>query len=202
MNLTPEQLMAVHRANVEALVGMTRQAFSGMEQLMELNMSLTKTVMSEAHQLSVDALSAKDTQELLALQTGLLAPMTQKILSYQQELTQMAQALGGDLGTQAKSQSAQGQARIQKWMPKDELAPINNAAPMFNAFKIAVEVGSEALEGVQKAFQGASALLGEPLKSPMHAPVPTGEAPASRPDERSKSRSISPASRPAKSGRR
>ena len=180
MNLTPEQMMAAHKANVQALVGMTRQAFSGMEQLMELNLNLTKTVLAEAHQLSLDSLKAKDTQELLALQTGLLAPMTHKILSYQQELTQMAQALGGDIGAQAQSQLAQGQAHIQQWMPKE--SPLNlSSEPMFNAFKAAVEAGSEAMESVQKALQGATDMLGDQLKTHLprssHA---TSSTPASR----------------------
>lgn len=180
MNLTPEQMMAAHKANVEAIVGMTRQAFSGMEQLMELNLSLTKTVLAEAHQLSLDTLKVKDTQELLALQTGLLAPMTQKILSYQHELTQMAQALGGDIGAQSQSQLAQGQVQIKHWMPKESSLNLSSE-PMFNAFKVAVEVGSEAMGNVQKALQGATAMLDEQFKTQMpHSSHSTGARPASR----------------------
>ena len=133
MDLTPEQLLAAHKANVEALAGMTRQAFSGMEQLIELNLSLTKTLLAEAHQLSLDSMSVKDTQELLTLQTGLLAPMTHKILSYQNELTQMAQSLGSNFGLQAQSQLEQGQAQIQQgqrdgWRRRRRTASVRGTA--------------------------------------------------------------------------
>ena len=186
MDLTPEQLLAAHKANVEALAGMTRQAFSGMEQLIELNLSLTKTLLAEAHQLSLDSMSVKDTQELLTLQTGLLAPMTHKILSYQNELTQMAQSLGSNFGLQAQSQLEQGQAQIHQWMSGVVPAASGESQPMFNAFKTAVETGAKAMENVQKAILGASRLLENPLEpqvsqtDPVTAHKPSANAKKSR----------------------
>ena len=159
MNLTPEQMMAAHKANVQALVGMTRQAFSGMEQLMELNLSLTKTVLADAHQLSLDSLTVKDSQELLALQTSLLAPMTQKIMAYHQELAHMAQAVGGDLGAQAKSQIEQGQAQFQQWLASTGHRHPAEGDSMFNAFKAAVDTGTRAMGNIQQALQGASDMV-------------------------------------------
>lgn len=165
MNLTPEQMMAAHKANVQALVGMTRQAFTGMEQLMELNLSLTKTVLADAHQLSLDSLTVKDSQELLALQTSLLAPMTQKIMAYQQELAHMAQSLGGDLGHQAQAQIAQGQAQFQQWLATSSPSDANGGESMFNAFKAAVDTGTRAMETIQQALQGASSVVQDHMQT-------------------------------------
>ena len=47
MNLTPEQILAANKANLETLVGLTNKAFSGVEQLIELNLAAAKAALAE-----------------------------------------------------------------------------------------------------------------------------------------------------------
>ena len=72
--LTAEQVLAAQKANVETLFGLTQKAFEGVEKLVELNLQVAKTALSEAADNTRAALSVKDAQELLALQAALLQP--------------------------------------------------------------------------------------------------------------------------------
>ncbi|RYH34777.1 MAG: phasin family protein, partial [Alcaligenaceae bacterium] len=66
MALTTDQLLAAHKANVEALFGLTTKAFEGVEKIIELNVTASKAALSEASDAAQAVLSAKDAQELLA----------------------------------------------------------------------------------------------------------------------------------------
>ncbi len=75
MSLTPEQVIAANKANLETLMGLTNKAFSGVEQLIELNMAAAKAAMADSQKNASAALSVKDAQELLALQASLFQPL-------------------------------------------------------------------------------------------------------------------------------
>ena len=45
--MTPEQISAANKANMETLANLSRKAFEGVEKLMELNIQVAKTMMSE-----------------------------------------------------------------------------------------------------------------------------------------------------------
>ena len=45
--LTPEQILASHKANVETLFGLTNKAFEGVEKLVELNLQVARTAIGE-----------------------------------------------------------------------------------------------------------------------------------------------------------
>ena len=72
--LTAEQIIAAHKANVETLFGLTNKAFEGVEKLVELNLQVARAALSEASESTQAALSVKDAQELLSLQSALLQP--------------------------------------------------------------------------------------------------------------------------------
>ena len=46
--LTPEQLLAAQKANMEALHDLTTKAFKSVERLVELNMMATKAMLDES----------------------------------------------------------------------------------------------------------------------------------------------------------
>ena len=66
MTLTPEQIAAANKANLETLLNLTNKAFEGVEKLVELNMAVAKTAMNENVQNAKQALSVRDAQQLMA----------------------------------------------------------------------------------------------------------------------------------------
>ena len=57
--LTPEQIMASHKANVETLFGLTSKAFEGVEKLVELNVSAAKAALNDSASRSIVVFSVR-----------------------------------------------------------------------------------------------------------------------------------------------
>ena len=68
MNLTPEQIAAAQKANLETLSGLTNQALQSIEKLVELNLAIAKQSLSDSVNNAKKALEVKDIQQLLAHQ--------------------------------------------------------------------------------------------------------------------------------------
>ena len=90
MTLTPEQIAAANKANLETLLNLTNKAFEGLEKLVELNMEVAKTAMTENVQNAKQALSVRDAQQLMTMQAGMVQPIAEKIMSYSRHLHNIA----------------------------------------------------------------------------------------------------------------
>ena len=95
--LTPEQVLAAQKANLEVLFGLTEKAFAGVEKLVELNLQVAKAAMSEAADNTKAVLSVKDAQELLALQQALLQPAAEKAAAYSRSVYEIAATTGAEV---------------------------------------------------------------------------------------------------------
>jgi phasin family protein len=156
--MTAEQVLAAHKANVETLFGLTNKAFEGVEKLVELNLQVAKTTMSEVADNAQAALSVKDAQELLALQAGLLQPAAEKAAAYSRHLYDIAATMNAELSKMVEAQASEAQA---KYMTAVDAAVRNAPAGTENAValvKSAVAAANNAFEGVQKAAKQAASV--------------------------------------------
>jgi phasin family protein len=156
MTLTPEQIMAANKSNLETLVGLTTKAFAGVEQLIELNLAAAKSAMSDTKDGTHAAMSVKDAQELLALQSSMFQPLAEKAATYNRHLYDIASATGGEFTHVIEAEMAKGQKLFQDMfdnMAKNAPAGSESAV---TAFKTAVSAGNTALESVQKAVKQAT----------------------------------------------
>ncbi len=154
--ITVEQVMVAHKTNIETLFGLTGKAFEGMEKLIELNVQVAKTAMSEAAQTAQAALSVKDAQELMALQASLLQPAAEKAAAYSRYVYEIAAGTGAEVTRVAEATSADAQA---KFMAVVDTAVKNAPAGTENAValvKSAVAAANNAIESVQKAAKQAA----------------------------------------------
>jgi phasin family protein len=154
--LTAEQVLASQKTAVETLFGLTTRAFEGVEKLVELNVTATKTALAEAAGTTQAMMGVKDAQELLALQAALFQPLAEKTAAYSRHLYDIATGAGAEFGRTFESQAAEVQKKF--------LAVVDNAAKNAPAgsetavavFKSAVAAGNNALESVQKAVKQAT----------------------------------------------
>ena len=154
--LTPEQILAAHKANLETLFGLTNKAFEGVEKLVELNMQVAKTAMGEAAETTTAALSVKDAQELIALQTSMLQPVAEKAAAYSRHVYDIAAATSAEVTKVAEAQMADAQ---RKFMSVVDSAAKNAPAGSENAValvKSAVAAANNAFESVHKAAKQAA----------------------------------------------
>jgi phasin family protein len=154
--MTVEQIVSAQKSNVETLFGLTGKAFEGIEKLIELNMQVAKTAMSEAAANTKAALSVKDAQELMALQSGLLQPAAEKAAAYSRYVYEIAASTGAEVTRVAEATTADAQA---KFMSIVDTAVKNAPAGTENAValvKSAVAAANNAFESVSKATKQAA----------------------------------------------
>ena len=157
--LTPEQILASHKANLETLFGLTHKAFEGVEKLVELNMTASKAALAELADSSKAVMAAKDAQELMALMTSQasqLQPMAEKTASYSRHLFEITSTAGSELGKTLESQAADMQKKFMSVLDNaTKNAPAGTEAAVA-VLKGAVAAGNNALESVQKAVKQAA----------------------------------------------
>jgi phasin family protein len=154
--LTADQVIAAQKTNIETLFGLTNKAFEGVEKLVELNLQVARAAIGEAAENTKAALSAKDAQEFLALQAGLLQPAAEKAAAYSRHLYDIAAATGADLSKAAEAQATEAQAKFLSLVDsavKNAPAGSENAVALV---KSAVAAANNAFEGVQKAVKQAT----------------------------------------------
>jgi phasin family protein len=162
---TPEQLMSVYKANIETLLGLTGKAFEGVEKLVDLNLQVAKTALGEVAATTQAALSAKDAQELLALQVSSLQPVADKAAAYSRQVYDIAAATGAEVSKVVEATTAEAQ---QKFIAAVDVAIKNAPAGTENAVtfvKSAVAAANDTYESLQKAAKQASEAAGANLSA-------------------------------------
>jgi phasin family protein len=154
--LTVEQIVSVHKSNVETFFGLQALAFGGVEKLIELNTQAARTALEEASATIQAALSVKDAQELLALQASMLQPSAEKAAAYGRQVYEIAAATGAEVGRVAEATAADAQAKFMSVVDnavKNAPAGTENAVALVKA---AVAAANNAFESVQKAGKQAA----------------------------------------------
>ncbi|HET9823671.1 MAG TPA: TIGR01841 family phasin [Burkholderiaceae bacterium] len=176
--LTPEQVVAAHKANVQTLVGLTGKAFEGMEKLVELNLQVARTALTESGDVATAALSVKDAQELLALQASFLQPTAEKVAAYSRHVYDIAAATNAEVAKVAEAQLADAQ---KKFMGLVDSAAKNAPAGTENAVALvrsAVAAANNAFESVQKASKQAADIAEANFQAITSTAVKAAQAPA------------------------
>ena len=155
MILTPEQVAAAHKANLETLFGLTSKAFEGVDKLVELNLQVVKATLAENADNAKKALTAKDAQELLAIQASLVQPVAEKTLAYTRHLYEIASETQSEFTKVAEAQLAEGTKNVQALV--DNLAKNAPAGSESTVaiVKSAISAANNAYESVQKATKQA-----------------------------------------------
>ena len=153
---TTDQFMAAQKARVETLFGLTTKAFEGVEKLVELNLQVARTSLSEAADSATAALSVKDAQEFLALQASLLQPAAEKAAAYSRHLYDILAGASAEFTKSAEANMAESQKKV--------LALVDNAVKNAPAgsesavalVKSAVAAANNAFESAHKAAKQAA----------------------------------------------
>ena len=156
MSFTVEQLLAAQKANVETLFGLTNKAFEGVEKLVELNLQVAKTSLTEAAETTKAAMSVKDAQELLALQASLLQPAAEKAAAYSRHLYDIVAGTNAEVTKAAEATVADAQKKVLTLVDtavKNAPAGTENAVALV---KSAVSAANNAYESVHKAAKQAA----------------------------------------------
>ncbi|MFT6589482.1 MAG: phasin family protein [Rhodoferax sp.] len=155
MNNTTEQFAATNKANLQALEGLTVQAYASVEKLVELNLAATKAVIGDTFSHVQAVMGAKDAQELMALQTGMLKPMNDKSAAYAQHIQTIVTGSSTEFTKTVEAKTAEAQKALSgviENMTKNAPAGSESAVA---AFKNALTAGQTAFESAQTSAKKA-----------------------------------------------
>jgi phasin family protein len=155
MTLTPEQIAAAQKANLETLNGITNQALHSIEKLVELNMHIAKASLSDSMSSAKKALEIKDIQQLLSHQADVVQPMAEKMMAYSRHLYELANDTQAGFSKTAEKEMQASQkkmnAMVEDWSKN---APAGSEAAVA-AMKQAIASASTVYETSQKAMKQA-----------------------------------------------
>ena len=156
MSLTPEQVIAAQKANVETFFGLTNKAFEGFEKLVELNVTASRAALADVASHTQAVLAAKDPQELLALQAGLLQPLAEKSVAYSRHLYDIASGTSTEFTKAVETQAVEAQRSFNTLVDTAAKNAPAGSETSVAVFKSAVSAANNAFESVQKAVKQAS----------------------------------------------
>lgn len=175
MNLTPEQIAAAQKANLETLSGLTNQALQSIEKLVELNMQIAKQSLSDSMNSAKRALEVKDIQQLLAHQAEAVQPMAEKMMAYSRHLYDLAHETQASFTQSAEKELQAGQqkvnALVEDWTKN---APAGSDAAV-QAMKQAIASANTVFETSQKAVKHAVELTQTNMPSATDAVMKTAQ---------------------------
>jgi len=154
--LTVDQVVASQKASIDTLFGLTHKAFEGMEKLVELNVQASKAALAETANHTQALLSAKDAQELLALQASLMQPLAEKAAAYSRHLYDIASGTGAEFSKAVEGQAADLQAKFMNLVDSAAKNAPAGSETAVAVMKSAVTAATNAFESVQKAVKQAT----------------------------------------------
>jgi len=107
MYVTPEQIQAANKANVEAVLSLAASQFAVFEKFANLNANAVKTAFEDTLSNSRALLGAKDVQEFVNLQSTLAQPTIEKAIAYSKSAYEVATEANAEMSKMAEKRIAE-----------------------------------------------------------------------------------------------
>lgn len=153
--LTPEQFVAAQKANLETLFGLTGKAFEGVEKIVELNLQAVRSNIAEGQEHAQRLLSAKDAQELLALNASYAQPAAEKLLSYGRHVYEIAAATQAEFTRVAETHLEDQNRKVQSLVDNVAKNAPAGSETAVAVIKSAINAANTTYETVHKATKQA-----------------------------------------------
>jgi phasin family protein len=90
MYVTPEQIQATNKSNVEAILAVANAQFAALEKLATLNANTVRSAFEDSIANTRALLGAKDMQEFVSLQNTFGQPAVEKAIAYSKSVYEVA----------------------------------------------------------------------------------------------------------------
>lgn len=180
MYVTPEQIQAANKANVESILSLAATQFAAFEKFANLNANAVKTAFEDTLSNTRALLGAKDVQEFVNLQSSLAQPSIEKAIAYSKSAYEVATETNAEMSKMAEKRIAEWNENFVSMLDKatknapagsdvavaavkSMIAAANSAYDNFNkvakqATEIAeanVNAATETVKGMAKAKKAA-----------------------------------------------
>jgi len=118
MYVTPEQIQAAQKANVETLLAVVSTQFSAIEKLASLNATAVKTVFEDSVANARALMGVKDVQEYVSLQNSLAQPTLEKAIGWSKGVYELATSTNAEMTKLAEKRSAEWNENFASFLEK------------------------------------------------------------------------------------
>jgi len=156
MYVTPEQIQAAGKANVEALLAVANTQFSAFEKLAGLQASAVKSAFEDSIANTRALLGARDVQEFVSLQNSFAQPALEKAISFSKSVYEVATDTNAQLSKVAESRVAEWNEGFTTLLDKvSKNAPAGSDVAMA-AVKSMLAAGNSAYDNFTKVTRQAT----------------------------------------------
>ena len=142
MYVTPDQVAAVGKANVEAALGLAQSNFATIEKLSALNFNATKSAFEDSLNHAKALMNAKDVQDFMNVNVAATQPAIEKLIAWQRSVYELA---------------SQSQAEYTRYFEAQAQEVNKNAATYIEKFAKNAPAGSDvAVAAVKSAMAAAN----------------------------------------------
>jgi len=180
MYVTPEQIQAANKSNVEAFLAVANAQFAAFEKLANIQASVVKSAFEDSIANTRALLGAKDVQEFVSLQNSFAQPAVEKAMAYSKGVYEVATVANAELSKVAERRVAEWNEnfvslldKLSKNAPagsdvaaaavKSMLAAANSAYD--NLTKVAKQATEIAEANVAAATESARGLAKQPKRA-------------------------------------
>jgi phasin family protein len=118
MYVTPEQIQAAGKANVETMLSLAATQFAAIEKLATLNANAVKTAFEDSLSNTRTLFGAKDVQEFVTLQNTLATPAIEKAIAYSKSVYEVATETNAELSKMAEQRVAEWNENFSAMLDK------------------------------------------------------------------------------------
>ena len=118
MYVTPEQIQAAGKANVETMLSLAATQFAAMEKLASLNANAVKSAFEDGLSNTRALFGAKDVQEFMNLQSTLATPAIEKAIAYSKSVYEVASEANAELSKVAEKRVAEWNENFSSLLDK------------------------------------------------------------------------------------
>lgn len=118
MYVTPEQIQATNKANLEAILSLASTQFAAIEKFASLNANAVKTAFEDSIANARALAGAKDVQEIVNLQSTFAQPAIEKAIAYSKSVYEVATETGTELSKVAERRVAEWNENLVSLLDK------------------------------------------------------------------------------------
>ena len=156
MYVTPEQIQAAGKANVEAFLALASTQFAAIEKFASLNANVVKSAFEDSIANARALAGAKDVQELISLQSTFAQPAIEKAIAYSKSVYEVATEANGELSKVAEKRVAEWNENFVTLLDKvSKNAPAGSDVAVA-AVKSMLAAGNAAYDNLNKVAKQAT----------------------------------------------
>lgn len=151
MSTTPDQMVAMHKAALEAFQAISAKSFAGLEKLAELNLAASRTTFEEAAEQFKALLEVKDAKGFADFAASSAQPAADKMTAYAKHVYEITSDTGNEIAKLVEKQLTEGNRQLHSAI--DAVAKNSPAGSegMVTFMKSAVSAANTAYDQVNKA---------------------------------------------------